>query len=55
MAKIYAIDMPALEMGRILKNKVSPLRVNMIPKRLEDLTTKGINILYTSNHHIHHK
>ena len=28
MAKIYAAEMPVLEMGRILKNKLSPLRVN---------------------------
>ena len=29
MTKIYAIESPALEMGRILKNKLSPLRVNI--------------------------
>ena len=28
VAKIYAIESPALEMGRILKNKLSPLKVN---------------------------
>ena len=27
MLKVYAIELPVLEMGRILKNKLSPLRV----------------------------
>ena len=29
MAKIYAAETPVLEMGRILKNKLSALRVNL--------------------------
>ena len=28
MATLYAIESPVLEMGRILKNRLSPLRVN---------------------------
>ena len=30
MLKVYAIELPVLEMGRILKNKLSPLRVNQL-------------------------
>ena len=38
VAKIYAAETPVLEMGRILKNKLSPLRVKqMILSSLENV------------------
>ena len=36
MAKIYAIESPVLEMGRNLKNKLSPVKVN-VEKRISVL------------------
>ena len=32
MAKLYAIESPVLEMGRIVKNRLSALRVKSDPK-----------------------
>ena len=39
MAKIYAAETPVLEMGRILKNKLSPLRVKLLMYYLTDINS----------------
>ena len=47
MAKIYAIQSPTLEIGRILKNRLSALRVKVIVILILYYTTfEGISNIY---------
>ena len=47
VAKIYAIESPVLDMGRILKNKLSPLRVNIVGTIFDEYCYFFIHCGYT--------